>query len=173
MVVGDEELLERRHGLAGEVAQLVGADRDLAPAEYAEGLGDGDRLDRALHGGALVVVDREEPDADGVVARGGKLEGHDGAEERVGDLHQDPGAVACSGVGPDGPAVLEVAQGTQGGVDDVVTRSASQRRDHGKAAGVLLVGGVVETLTARDAAESLVRWRESHVDPSSRCGTAP
>ena len=93
------------------------------------------RLDRV----ALVGVDRQEGDADGVAPDGGQLEAGDRAEEGVRDLRDDAGAVAGAGVGADGAAVLEVAQRVERGVDDVVPGGAAQRRDHGEAAGVLLV----------------------------------
>ena len=49
------------------------------------------------------------------------------AEERVRDLSQDAGAVAGVGLGAGGAAVLEVAQGGQGLVDDVVARRSPRR----------------------------------------------
>ncbi|BDZ50641.1 hypothetical protein GCM10025867_28820 [Frondihabitans sucicola] len=168
---GHEQLLERRHGLARQGAQLVGTHGDVAPPDNAERLLLGDGLESGLHGGALVVVDRQEADADGVVARGGQLELDDLAEEGVGHLHEDARAVSGAGVGADRASVLEVAEGTERGIDDVVTGGAAESGDHGEATGVFLLVGVVETLCRGDAAEGLVRWRESHVDPSSRVWT--
>ncbi len=63
---------------------------------------------------------------DRVAADGGQVEVGDRAQERVGDLRDDACAVAGAGVGADGTAVLEVAQGVQGGLDDVVARRAAR-----------------------------------------------
>ena len=76
---------------------------------------------------------------DDVLAGGGKFEVGDRAEEFVRHLHQQAGAVAGTFVGAHGTAVLEVAQGGQGGVDDVVAGLAAERGDDGQAAGVLLL----------------------------------
>ena len=88
--------------------------------------------------------DGEERGARHKLAGGGKFEVGHGAEEFVRDLHEQSGAVAGALVGAHGTAVLEVAQGGQGGVNDVVARLPPQRGDDGEAAGVLLLLGVVE-----------------------------
>ena len=74
----------------------------------------------------------------------------DGAQERVGDLHQDAGAVTGVGLGARGTAVLEVAQGGQGLGHDVVAGLTGQGRDEGHATGVVLVARVVEPLGRRE-----------------------
>ena len=84
----------------------------------------------------------------------GSSNSRDCAEEFVRHLHQEAGAVAGTFIGAHGTAVLEVAQGGQGGVDDVVARLAAERGDDGQAAGVLLVLRVVEPGSRRNRREA-------------------
>ena len=70
---------------------------------------------------------------------GGQVEVDDLAEERVGDLHQDAGAVTGVRLGARGAAVLEVAQRGQRLRHDVVAGHAGQGRHEGDATGVVLV----------------------------------
>ena len=56
----------------------------------------------------------QECGADGVGALGGQLEARHRAEEFVGDLGQDAGAVARALIGAHGAAVFQVAQGNEG-----------------------------------------------------------
>ena len=65
-----EELLEGRHRRARQVADVVGVDGHLAPAEDLEVLLAGDALDLALLGRPLVVVGGQEGHADGVRPHG-------------------------------------------------------------------------------------------------------
>jgi hypothetical protein len=69
-----------------------------------------------------------------------------GAQERVGDAQEHPGAVARVRVGALGAAVLEVVQRGQRLVDDLVARLVVEARDHGDAAGVVFVPRVVQTV---------------------------
>ncbi len=80
----------------------------------------------------------EEGDAGGVVLLGRQLEVDDGSEEGVGDLHEDPGAVAGVGVGSVGAAVLEVAQRSDAELDDLVAALALEMRDEADSARVVL-----------------------------------
>ena len=86
---------------------------------------------------------------DGVGPARRQLEVDDLAQERVRDLDQDAGAVAGVGLGAGGAAVVEVAQGGEGLVDDVVARRATQGGHEGDAAGVVLVLRPVEALVCR------------------------
>jgi hypothetical protein len=119
--------------------------RHLAPAEDREAFGGGDLLDARLDGGA-VLVERQERHARGVLADRGQVEVHDGAQEGVGHLRQDAGAVTGTRVGADRAAVLEVAQRLERELDDVVAGLAAERGDHRQAAGVLLERRVVHAL---------------------------
>ncbi len=93
---------------------------------------------------ALVVVGGQECHADCVRADRRQLEVDDGAQELVGDLRDDAGAVTGARVGTDSSAVLEVAQRLESEGDDVVARCAAKGGDHGQAAGILLAGRVVQ-----------------------------
>ena len=131
----------------------VGLDRDVAPAEDGEALLVGELLDPLAGLGDLLVVAGQERRADGVrvlAAGSSKPASADLAQERVGDLHQDAGAVAGVGLGAGGAAVVEVAQGGEGLGHDVVAGLAGQGRDEGDAAGVVLVARVVEPLGRRE-----------------------
>ena len=97
--------------------------------------------------------DRQEGHADGVGAGRGQLDprlgADDLAQEAVGHLDQDPGAVAGVGLGARRPAVLEVGQGSESGAHQVVaahTLDVGHERDP---AGVVLESRVVETRGSR------------------------
>ncbi len=114
-------------------AEDVGVDRHLAPAENGEALFDRDRLDAQLGRRGGLVVERQERHAGRVRAQLGQLDATDGAQELVGDLHQDAGTVAGVGLAADSSAVIEVAQRCQTLGDDVVARrhrSAWRRTRH-------------------------------------------
>ena len=140
----DDELAHDRPRLVGGLADVVGVDRDVAPAEHALALDADVELEHRLELGAPLVVGRQEADRDAVAAALGQLEVDDRAEERVGQLQQHPGAVAGARVGARGAAVLEVLDGAQAHVDDVVRRHVVQAGDERHAAGIVLVARVVE-----------------------------
>ena len=100
----------------------------------------------------------------------GQLEVDDGAQERVGDLEQDAGAVAGVDLGAGGAAVVEVAQRGERLGHDVVAGLAGQGRHEGDAAGVVLVAGVVETLGRREVRAGT---RASGILPSSSAPRGP
>ena len=105
----------------------------------------GDVLDAGLGGGALVGVVGQEGHADGVGARRRQVGSPATARrKRVGDLGEDAGTVTDQRVGAGGAAVVEVAQGVEGVVDDVVAGGAPHRRHHGHTAGVVLVLAAVQ-----------------------------
>jgi hypothetical protein len=87
------------------------------------------------------------------VSDGRQREFRDGPEELVGNLRDDSRAVAGAGVGADGSPVLQIAQGIQCVVDDVVTCGSAQGRDHGEAAGITFPRRVVETRGCRNRTE--------------------
>jgi hypothetical protein len=121
-----------------------GIHRDVAPAEDGQPLV-GRQLGE-LGAGTLPfwLVDRQEREAGGVAARGGQLEPGDRAEERVGQLGDDAGAVAGVRVGARRAAVLKVAKDAQGAGHDAVAAPGPQVRDEADAAGVVLEPAVVK-----------------------------
>ena len=161
--VRDDELAEHRHGRARGRADEVRGHDDLAPREHVELLLGGDRLERRDGDALLGLVDRQERHADRVEAGRRQLGVDDVAQERVGDLREDAGAVAAVLLGADGAAVVEVEQRGQAGVDDVPAGRAAQRGDEGETARVVLGGGVVETLRQRRAYCARARGRRRHL----------
>ncbi len=160
----DEHQRERRHRAARHRAEDVGVDRHLAPAEDREALLDRDGLDAQLRRRGGLVVERQERHARRVRAQLGQLDAADGAQELVGDLHEDARTVAGVGLSADGSAVIEVAQRGQTLGDDVVARHAGQRRDERDATGVVLVARVIQTLRRGRCRKML----DAHAGPFSR-----
>ena len=102
---------------------------------------------------AAAVVVGEKEDADAVAA--GLGEPVDlGGEEQMRDLQENSGPVAGLGVGARGAAVLEVRERAERPPDGLVRGRAVETRDEGDAAGVVLVGRVVEAGCCRPASRS-------------------
>ena len=102
-------------------------------------------LDQLLELGAALVLGRQEADADGVASGGRQVDaGGDAAEEGVGDLQQDAGAVTGVRVRAGGAAVLEVAERLEALLDDGMRRLPPQLGDQRDAARVVFVVRVVE-----------------------------
>ena len=146
--VGDDEVAELRHGAAGGGADHGVVGGDVAPANDAqallarEALDGGDGLGARL--GALVRAGQED-EADGVGARPGQADDLL-AEEGVGDRHEDAGAIAGVLLGADGAAVVEAGEDVERVGDDGVGGGAVEAGHEAHAAGVVLIGGVVEAL---------------------------
>ena len=89
----------------------------FAPAQDRQAFFGGECFEAGDCGGVAVAGScGQEGGADGVAAGRGQVEAGDGAEEFVGDLGEDAGAVAGAFVGAHGAAVFEVAQGRRGPV---------------------------------------------------------
>ena len=162
---GDHELLDVGREVVGGDADVVLVDRHVAPADDALALGlDGARQQRLELGAPLVVLG-QEADGHAVAARGREVVADETTQQLIGELEQDPGAVAGVGVGARGPAVLEVLQRDDRALHRLVARLAAEARDHGDATGVVLIAGVVQ-------ADRLSRSRgEVHTGaPGARAG---
>ena len=158
-----EQLADDRRGLLGLEADVAAIGRHVAPADdvltlLAHRLGE-----QRLELGAARVVTRQEDDGDAVATGRRKLRAHDAAQERVGHLCEDPGAVAGVRIGSGGAAMLEVLERLQRALHDTVVRALGQLRDERDAARVVLESRVVE------AVGRLGRSVEIHVRCSS-CG---
>ncbi len=144
----DDELADHRLALAGERADGVGADRHGAPAERALALLDRDPHHQLLAAQAQGGLARQEGLGDGVVAgrRQGERELLPGpaAEEAVGQLQHQPGAVSGVRVGTGRAAVLHAEQRLEPLLDDLVRAAAVDPCDEPDAAGVVLESRVVE-----------------------------
>src|SRR5690606_35010581 len=95
---GEERLGEVRHGLAGGGAAVARLHGQVVPAEDGEAFFGGDGLDAGDGCCAVGLAGGQERDAGGVGAGFGQVEAGGGAVELVGDLGEDPGAVAVVGV---------------------------------------------------------------------------
>ena len=141
---GDEDL--PGHGLRGQDAlpQDAVVHRDIAPAQHLLAALDEVALDGLDHLLAAGRVLGQEDHADAVAPHRGQLEAHLGAEEGVGDLHQDARPVAGPGVGAHGPAVGQADQQLEALLDDTPALDVLDVADEPDATGVVLIGRVVQ-----------------------------
>ncbi len=91
--------------------------RHVPAAEHDQALISGDGLDDGQRVTAAARVGGQERQPGRVAARRGQLEGADSAEQLIGNLGQDAGAVAGLRVSALGAAVVQVAQDRQGLAD--------------------------------------------------------
>ncbi len=98
----------------------------------------------------------EEGQADGVAAGLGQAEPGDRAEERVGNLREDAGAVAGVRVCAGGATVLKIAQDAEGVGHHVVATSGPQVCDKANATGVVFETAVVAVRSSRQAPSILL-----------------
>ena len=149
-----ERLPNHRLDLAGRGTDGAVVDRHGAPAEELLPLFLAKPGKERLS--ALLLLRRrgEEDVADGPVARSGKADaglGRDGVEEFLRHLDEDAGPVAGERIAPAGPAVGEVFEHLEPLTDDLVAAPPVHVDDEPDAAGIVLVGGIVEPLGRREA----------------------
>ncbi len=145
----DEDLPDHRLDLLDRFAQHRVVHRHVAPAEQDLALGPHRALDLLLAGHARSALLRQEDHADAVLAlgrQGHALPGHFLAEEAIGNLEQEAGAVARLGVGADRAAMGQILENLQTLQHDLVALLILDVGDEADAAGVVFVGGVVQTL---------------------------
>ena len=109
----DEKLADDRRVRPDAVAERRGIDRHIAPAQERLALGGDEMRDHLFAGAAGLRIARQEHHADAIGAGLGQLEVEAlglGAEQPVGKLDQDAGAVARQRVGADRPAMREIVQ---------------------------------------------------------------
>jgi hypothetical protein len=142
----DEQLAEARHGVASHRAQVggVGVDRQLAPAQHLEAFLGGELLDLGDGDVGVGPPGRQEGRTDGVGALGGQREAHDGPEELVGHLDQDPRAVTGVGLRAPRAAMLHPQQRRESLADDAVVAATGEIGHEGDATGVVLELRAVE-----------------------------
>ena len=122
--IGDDDLAERRHHRPGRDAEAVRAHRDVAPGDDGEAFLVDDVGDRRLGLLGGHRRHRQEHEADGVVAGRRQDVAELAAQEAVGDLHEDAGAVTAVGLGAGGTTVGEVRQRRQCRVDELAAGDA-------------------------------------------------
>ncbi len=135
---------------ASAVAPSPRVDRHVPPAQHLGALDQGVLLqhgDRARPRPRRRSGRKTRPVA--YCPAGGSGEVDDRAQERVRHLDHDAGAVAGVGLGAAGAPVVEPAQRRQALGHHVVGAPAGEIGHEGDAAGVMLVGGVVEPLGMR------------------------
>ncbi len=142
---GDEELADQRRHRSGRLADVRRIDRHVAPRDHELPLLDDRVREQRLELGPARLVVRQEAHRDAVAPERRQLRVEHSAEESVGELDQDPRAVARQAVGARRTAMLEIRERGQRALDRLVRRLRVQVRDEGDAAGIVLVGSVVET----------------------------
>jgi hypothetical protein len=149
LAAADEHLLHDRLDLAGGAADRAIVGGHGPPAEEVEPFLADHLLEELLGRLAVPLRWRQEHVAHGPVAgrreRDAGLRG-DGREELLRRLHEDAGAVAGERVAATGPAVREVLEQLEPLADDGVALHPVHVDDEAHAAGVVLVGGIVEPL---------------------------
>ena len=161
------ELLDVGREPVGGDADVVLLDRDVAPGDDALPLGLDGVGEQPLELVPALLLLGQEADRDAVLPRGRQLRADHAAQELVGQLHEDPGAVARVRVGARRAAVLQVLEGGDRPPDRLVARLAAQPRDERDAAGVVLVCGVVQT----DRPGRPLAWRQRGAPVGRAVGT--
>ena len=96
----------------------------------------------------------QEAHSDRIVAglgQGDARAGCPAAQQRIGYLNQNPGAVAQQGVRAHRAAMIDLEQNLQAALHDFVGSDATNIREEADAARVVLVAGIVQTLVLRIA----------------------
>ena len=159
-LAADEDLPEDGFHRDGRRPQQAVVGRDVAPAEHPLAFLEDDLLEQGLDRLALEGVARQEDHAGAVLLRGREVDAELRgvlAEELVGHLDEDAGAVARVDLAAAGPAVEQVDEHLEGLADDRVRARPLDVDDEADAARVVLVSGVVEPLGLRSS--WLVRHR--------------
>ncbi len=139
----DENLADHRLDGLDTFAQARSIDRHVAPAQkdlalVGDGLGQ-----HLLAGFPGLAAARQEHHADAIIPRLRQVEtGARLPEEGVGDLHQDPGAVAGQRVRADGAPVIQVDEDLQALLYDLVAFAVLDIHDESDAAGVAFAPGI-------------------------------
>src|SRR5262249_23272640 len=137
----DEHLPHGGEDRPRERSRRLRVDRHPAPAEHDPALLGDDLLDDRRTGPLLVGLGRQEDHADAVPVGRRQRDARRRAlpaEERIGDLHQDAGAVARQRITAAGAAVREVLEHGERLPDDVVRALALHVDDESDAARVAL-----------------------------------
>src|SRR5450759_2185774 len=117
----DEKHLHMGHHVERDGAQGAGVGRYGPPREDAKSLLAGDVGEGSLDGLTRPRLGRQEGHAHGVRPLGRQFRVDDLAQERVGHLDQDPGAVTSGRVGPGRAAMVEVPEHLKTLLHDVMT----------------------------------------------------
>ena len=167
----DEEMAHHGREQAGVSARFARDDRQVAPAQHDLPFGRHRLLEQLLELAPVCRLLREEAHGDAVPPHRGQIEAGRCAQERIGQLNEDPSSISGLGIRACGTAVLEVLERPQRLRDRVVTAVPVEARHERDAAGIVLEGRVVEPLPPHRARLSpdcwLVRRGESDAGPAS------
>ena len=150
----DDRLADHRHLVEHRLAEAGGVDRHVAPADQRLAfLGD-----EFLEGGdgeiARLVVARQEAHRDAIVAGLGQGEAgarRPSAQQAIGNLDEDAGAIAEQRIGTDRAAMIEREEDFEAALDDRIGLFTTNVRNEADPAGIMLVAAVVQTLILRIA----------------------
>ena len=145
----DEELPDHRCGSTRGCADEGPVDRHVAPADEALALLLDEADEMLLELAAPSRVDRKEAHRDAVASGLRQRLVENGAEERVGQLEQDAGAVSRVRIGTRCAPVLQVLERLQRAFDRLVLRGRVEPRDERDTARIVLVVGGVEARLRR------------------------
>ncbi len=146
-----KRLANHRFGRSRQFAQTTVVGRHVAPAEQAEPLGLRFGRQGLFAGPAKFRLVRQEKHAHAVTPLRRQRESEPlglGPQELVGDLQQDPRAVAGRLVGPRRTAVHQVQQHLLAALDDGMAAVAGNIDHRPDAAGIVLPLWVVQTANA-------------------------
>jgi hypothetical protein len=149
LALADEDLAVQGLGRLHALAEVARIHRYVAPAQEVQALIRDGLADDLLDELEALRVARHEQVADAIFALLGQPDAELGAfgrEEAVRDLDQDAAAVAHLRVCAHGAPVVEVEENLQALLDDAVGPAVLHVGDEADAAGILLMGRIVEPL---------------------------
>jgi hypothetical protein len=156
LAAADENLRQEGFGGAGNIAQHLVVDRDIAPAEELLAFG---ADDVGIHLFAFLALDgiarQEDQSGSEFIGAGRQLDAQFAAlfaEKFFRQLHHDAGAVAGHLVAAAGAAVGQVDEDIQRLVDDIVGFLALEVHHATHAAGVVFKTRIVQPLRLRQPA---------------------
>ena len=149
---GDDRLADQRHAIEHGLAQARRIGRHIAPAKQLLAFDLDEVFELLDHDLARLGLARQEAHGNGILAglrQGDASGGGPFAEQRIGNLDQDAGAIAHQGIGAHRAAMVEVDQELEAQPDDLMAPGALDVGDKAHAAGVVLIAGVIKTLSCR------------------------
>ena len=149
LAAAHEGLPDDRFYLAGRAADEAVVGGHAPPAEELEALFPAEFLEEHLRRLAVAIRRRQENVAHGPIARGRQLDAslrRHRREKLLRHLDQDAGAIARERIAAAGAAMREVFQHLEPLPDDLVALPPVQVDDEPHAAGVMLIGRIVEAL---------------------------
>jgi hypothetical protein len=145
----DEHLPDHRFDFLGALGQAAVVGRHVAPTQQDLPFGEDRPFDLLFARHSRCGLARQEDHAHAVVTSGRKRDAKlaaGAAQEGIGQLDEDAGAVALQRVGARGATVRQVFQYREGALDNGMIFPALDMGDETKAAGVMFVAWIVETL---------------------------